>query len=540
MIIETDTGKQVMQQPPGYGNPAGETARVLAIDDDELTLAILRRLLETENYAVETATSAPDALARLREKQYDAILCDMWLGAGMNGREFYQRLKEDFAEYPARLILVTGDVASEATWEFIDERHLPYILKPFNRAELLRKVREIVGERPAAPVPVRSGLKLEPGAERRRHRRIPMKASIRVRKKKWAVGGPDIGEVSNVSKGGVFFLTDRPYRVGTEVWVTFPYRGYEEMEEEGFIVRVEEQSNGRWGVAVAVGEEAEVARIRFEGSQKDTRRHHILATPDTSSYSPGSGETPPEGVGREQQEVHRLSEELSELRTKHDSVIDQRDHLAEEEAKLQKQLQELNEAKASMTEVLDHLKTQMVSLQEQLVTTEEYRFQATHDTLTGLWNRGAILDILKRELLRAQREGTQVGVILADLDLFKQVNDTYGHLAGDAVLRESAQRIQAAVRSYDSVGRYGGEEFLIILSGCKEDTAEQAERIRRLVGAEPVPSSQGPIPVTLSLGVAWSDGLHGVEEILHIADDALYRAKRGGRNRVEQAPDVSL
>ncbi|MBI4442360.1 MAG: diguanylate cyclase [Acidobacteria bacterium] len=539
MMAESALGKMGMQQENGPGEIATEPARILAIDDDDLTLAIMRRLLEAENYLVDTTTSAADALVQLQKNPYDAILCDMWLGS-MNGREFYQQLKEECAGYQNRLIFVTGDLASEATWEFIDERHLPYILKPFNRSDLLRKVRDIVGERAPAPAPVGPVPSVEPGGERRRYRRIPMNANIRVRKKKWAVGGPDIGEVANVSKGGVFFFTERPYRVGTEVWVTFPFKGYDDLEEEGFIVRVEELANGRRGVATALGEEAAAARTRFEGSQKDARRHHILGAPDSASFPagpPGSGQPAPDASDTGSVEVHRLGKEIAELRSKQDAVIDQRDQLAAEEAKLHKQLQELTAAKQSMIEVLDHLKTQMLSLQDEAAVSEKYRFQASHDALTGLWNRGAILEILKRELLRTQREGTQLGVIMADLDHFKQVNDTYGHLAGDAVLREAAQRIQAAVRSYDSVGRYGGEEFLIILPGCEEDTATQAERIRQLVGAEPITTEQGPILVTASLGVAWSDGLHGVEEIIHLADEALYCAKREGRNRVAQATE---
>ena len=533
MMIETDTREPRMMQNP---LPETEPARILVIDDDELTLAILRRLLEAENYIVDATTSAAEALARLPENHYDAILCDMWMG-GMNGKEFFLKLKDDFPEYPGRLIYVTGDLASEATWQFIDERHLPYVLKPFNRLELYRKVREIVGERPAPVAPVSSDQPGEVGEKRRSHR-ITMKANVQVRRKKWAVGGPDVGQVVNASKGGIFFVTERPYRVGMEVSVTFPYRGYDDIEQDGFVVRVEEMSEGQRGVAVALGEEVEAAIAKFAGSKQDSRRHHLLGLPETPAYPSTSGEIAPEaasgsGIGRK--EVQRLSEELTDLRTKHDTVIDQRDHMAAEEAKLNKQLQDLTETKLAMTQTLDHLKTQMLSLQGQLSTTEAYRFQATHDALTGLWNRGAILDILRRELLRAQREGSLVGVILADLDHFKGVNDTYGHLVGDAVLQESAQRISAAVRSYDAVGRYGGEEFLIVLSNCDEDAMEQAERIRQLTSAEPIATSQGPISVTLSLGAASTDGLQEVDEILRAADEALYRAKRAGRNRVEPA-----
>jgi diguanylate cyclase (GGDEF)-like protein len=177
----------------------------------------------------------------------------------------------------------------------------------------------------------------------------------------------------------------------------------------------------------------------------------------------------------------------------------------------------------------------ILDLQEQLLEAQErLRYQAMHDALTGIWNRGAVVDALARELERAAREGGTLAVAIMDLDHFKRVNDTHGHLAGDEVLREVARRIRAAVRSYDSVGRYGGEEFLVIAPGIEEQQAlELAERIRRQIEATPIPTSGPALPVTLSLGVVVqsSDGRTPLESVLSAADQALYEAKRGGRNR---------
>ena len=162
--------------------------------------------------------------------------------------------------------------------------------------------------------------------------------------------------------------------------------------------------------------------------------------------------------------------------------------------------------------------------------------QATYDRLTGVWNRAAIMDSLETELERAARQSTRMGVIVADLDHFKQVNDTYGHPAGDMVLQEAARRMRLALRPYDRIGRYGGEEFLITVPGCTcSDAIALAERIRSAISAEPVKHQSGEIPMTVSLGVTIG-GDRASEDaaaLIAAADEALYRAKKAGRNRVE-------
>ena len=172
----------------------------------------------------------------------------------------------------------------------------------------------------------------------------------------------------------------------------------------------------------------------------------------------------------------------------------------------------------------------ILGLQERLLV------QATHDALTGLWNRKAAMDALSRELARASRERRPVGLLLADLDHFKQINDTYGHLAGDCVLQTVAARLKSALRAYDTVGRYGGEEFLIISPGCDEEALlRRAENLRAVVANEPVAAPEASVAVSLSLGAAVAVGEVAQDQLLKSADEALYRAKRAGRNRVEMA-----
>ena len=176
----------------------------------------------------------------------------------------------------------------------------------------------------------------------------------------------------------------------------------------------------------------------------------------------------------------------------------------------------------------------MLEIQRELITArEELRLQATQDSLTGMLNRRLVLDILERELTRGQRLELPLAVLMIDIDHFKAVNDAYGHQAGDAVLKEVAARVSTTVRPYDSVGRYGGEEFLVILPGCDEPRAQiVAERLRCVVSREVVHTSAAEISVTLSLGLALSAQGETSERLVHAADRALYEAKRNGRNRV--------
>lgn len=173
-------------------------------------------------------------------------------------------------------------------------------------------------------------------------------------------------------------------------------------------------------------------------------------------------------------------------------------------------------------------------LEDRLVEAREnMRFRATHDALTSLLNRGAILDLLNRELHRSYREQTSTVLLLGDVDHFKRVNDTLGHAVGDEVLLEVANRLLGAVRSYDFVGRYGGEEFLAVLNGCDRVYAPgRAEEIRKSISAQPILTAKGPITLTMSFGVLLSAdwGPRPMEELLHAVDVALYSAKTAGRD----------
>jgi len=163
---------------------------------------------------------------------------------------------------------------------------------------------------------------------------------------------------------------------------------------------------------------------------------------------------------------------------------------------------------------------------------ERLRLRAFLDALTGVWNRGALFDLLTRELERAERSKEPLSVAMLDIDHFKAVNDTFGHQAGDEVLRELCQRLQKSVRAYDAIGRYGGEEFVVVFPETGAAQAKsQGERLRLAVESAPFELGGEPRTVTVSVGVATS-GQDTVEGLLSRADAALYQAKREGRNRV--------
>ena len=184
----------------------------------------------------------------------------------------------------------------------------------------------------------------------------------------------------------------------------------------------------------------------------------------------------------------------------------------------------------------------IIALNEELVAAREaMRHEAWHDFLTGVMNRRAIIDCLHRELERNKRAQKPVSVIMADIDHFKSVNDTLGHLFGDEALREVAKRLGAKLRVYDSVGRYGGEEFLVILPDCELKTAlVRADEVRGYIANEPILSGGASKLITISMGVAISHdhANDGAEPLLHRADQGLYAAKRNGRNRVEHFEQV--
>jgi diguanylate cyclase (GGDEF)-like protein len=190
------------------------------------------------------------------------------------------------------------------------------------------------------------------------------------------------------------------------------------------------------------------------------------------------------------------------------------------------QKRHLEQAVQSRTEDLEREKAELLRAEEKM------RQYAEHDDLTGLWNHRIVIDRLREEVERSRRDGVPLSIILADLDHFKDINDTHGHQAGDRVLQEVSAIFQRAVRAYDWVGRYGGEEFLLILPGLSFVGARlRAEHFRMAIQAARLHHEETSIQVTASFGVV-SGFPEDYEAMIHAADAALYRAKNNGRNCV--------
>lgn len=184
--------------------------------------------------------------------------------------------------------------------------------------------------------------------------------------------------------------------------------------------------------------------------------------------------------------------------------------------------------------------SRIIDLQRKLIQTCELsQFKATHDSLTGLWNRGAILEFLRAQLAMSVRNSNNLGLMMADIDHFKNINDTHGHSVGDSVLMHVAELMNLNLRASDWVGRYGGEEFLIIASESPaKDVSCVAERLRLAVANNPFRASEQAIFSTISIGIANARSIESPtpETLVKIADAALYRAKSNGRDRVEVDP----
>lgn len=183
-------------------------------------------------------------------------------------------------------------------------------------------------------------------------------------------------------------------------------------------------------------------------------------------------------------------------------------------------------------EVASALVAQGMTAHDRATLFAQVQALAVADELTGIANRRRFFEVAARDLTAAARSSRPLCVLMVDIDHFKRVNDTYGHPTGDDVIREVSRRLAEGIRSSDLIGRYGGEEFSIVLQDAASGT-RLPDRLRSRVADEPIPTRSGPLDVTVSIGLAFLEGSDDqLETLLARADAALYRAKQNGRNQV--------
>ena len=242
------------------------------------------------------------------------------------------------------------------------------------------------------------------------------------------------------------------------------------------------------------------------------------------------------------QRFHFLEKELRDLSTERKLAdlrlqfeLERKDKEARLIREKNLELQEKNQQIATQKEAVDNLNRELAGKNEELKSLNQELYEASiTDKLTGIFNRKQILHLLNQEFSRALRYQQQLSIAILDIDFFKRVNDDHGHLAGDEVLRITSRRIQEQVRNEDHLGRYGGEEFLVVLPQTDLAGAlATAEKIRLAVAAEPIKAEGAELSIHISLGISQLKGkLHpDINALIRAADEALYRAKESGRNR---------
>jgi two-component system, cell cycle response regulator len=452
------------------------TARVLVVDDMPVNVRLLEAKLSAEYFHVMTASNGTEALDKVREEQPDIVLLDVMM-PGMDGFEVCRRMKQDPACAHIPVVMVTALDQPADRLAGLHAGADDFLTKPVEDLSMFARVRSLV-------------------------RMKGMFEELRMREEtRQSLGLSDAGEFAfeRHPAGSILFVDDRP---DLEIWIrALSEQGNEITAKSDFDPALHEARSKSHDLIIV-----NISLQRFDGLRLCSELRAVPSLRNTPiMVLVGSGEH------------KKLAQALDLGANDYPHLpLDRSEFIVRAKTQIRKK---------HYADLLRHNRQLGMEL-------------AVKDQLTSLYNRRYMAQHLET-LLRSASEQRPISLLIMDIDHFKRVNDTYGHSAGDDVLRQFSLRLLSNIRNVDLACRYGGEEFVVVLSGTDPETAWQVgERLRSAVERELFPVGQPPesIPVTVSIGVASTiGGLDDAGTLLQRADQALYRAKHEGRNRVAQA-----
>jgi diguanylate cyclase (GGDEF)-like protein len=473
----------------------GDAPRILVVDDEPVNVQVLNNLLSIRNYAVTRAYNGAEALERIEkgEREFDLILLDIMMPK-MSGYDVCRRLREKYSLFQLPILMLTAKNQVQDVVLGFQSGANDYVQKPFDKEELLARVRTLLSLKQA----VNNAIETEKQFENEKQKRVFEETLRNVTRA--ITSTLDLKEVlGKILEAMSYFIS-------------FDKSAVLLSEGGDFVVKA---GDGYDTAQVAEGARFDIAGDEFIERITQSRRA-VISNDLETRFLEGNGE----------------GSILAGI------PIIYRDEL------LGVIVMNCRNENLSETLLFTLAGQAGVAIQNARLF-EKINAMATTDGLTGLNNRRHFFDLAEREFVRDKRYGSPFSVFMIDIDHFKKINDSYGHAVGDMVLAHLAQRLKVLVRESDIVGRYGGEEFAVFLpETALKIAAAVAERIRREIENDAVHTEQsGDIGFTLSIGVsAFTEGVKNVAEIFETADKGLYEAKKAGRNRVmvkERAGDAS-